>query len=180
MNIGGVRSCSCWLKNCMRYDVKKACPCGSGALLKQCCGPYIEGVALPPTPEALMRSRYTAYVLANIDYIRDTSYGEALTAFSYEDSLDWAENASWKGLEVTDSSLVDANRATVEFSVLFVQSGLEKRLEEKSRFLRVEERWYYEGSDKFRLIDQANKLAKLGRNDPCHCGSGKKHKKCCA
>ena len=164
----------------MRYDVKSACPCGSGAQLTQCCGPYIEGKALPVTPEALMRSRYAAYVLANIDYIRDTSFGEALTAFSYEDSLDWAKNSNWKGLEIVHASPADSDRATVEFSVLFVQSGLEKRLEEKSRFQRVKGRWYYEGSDKFRLIDQANKRAKLGRNDPCHCGSGKKYKKCCA
>lgn len=27
--------------------------------------------------------------------------------------------------------------------------------------------------------ERTNRMAKIGRNDPCHCGSGKKYKRCC-
>src|SRR5687767_1109085 len=47
------------------------CPCG-GPSLATCCGPYLDGTALPPTAEALMRSRYTAYTLKNEPYLLAT------------------------------------------------------------------------------------------------------------
>ncbi len=126
-----------------------------------------------------MRSRYTAYTIADIDYIRDTCIGEALKSFSYEDSLAWARDAQWQGLTVLNAPPAKGDQGTVEFKVLFTQSGLQKSLSEVSRFERVDSRWYYTGSDKFRLIDEPATV-KVGRNDPCPCGSGKKFKKCCA
>ena len=54
------------------------CPCGSGKPLSACCGPYLEGKEDPPTPEALMRSRYTAYTQGNLDYIEKTMKGNTL------------------------------------------------------------------------------------------------------
>src|SRR5437868_5655503 len=71
------------------------CPCGSGADYKICCTPYLNGEKNPPTPEALMRSRYTAYVKANLDYIEATMRGPALMRFNrYTDSQyspEWIE-----------------------------------------------------------------------------------------
>jgi hypothetical protein len=55
---------------------KKSCPCGSRLLYKQCCQPYHDKKALPPTPEALMRSRYSAYSLNIVDYIVETTHPE--------------------------------------------------------------------------------------------------------
>ena len=157
-----------------------SCPCGSGAAYQQCCGRFIEAGEIPSSPQALMRSRYSAYTLENIDYIRDTCTGEALAAFSYEDSLLWAKEAKWISLTVISAVPPSGGVGRVSFSVLFSQNGLTKRLEETSRFIVKDDRWYYEGGEKFRLVDVSNRQMKLGRNDPCYCGSGKKFKKCCA
>ena len=48
------------------------CPCESGQRFNKCCGPLLDGTAFAPTPEALMRSRCTAYVEENIDYLMQT------------------------------------------------------------------------------------------------------------
>ena len=50
----------------------KKCPCGSGKNYSDCCQPLIKGKTKAPTAEALMRSRYSAYVEHAIDYIIET------------------------------------------------------------------------------------------------------------
>ncbi|MBE2252775.1 MAG: hypothetical protein IAE78_24805, partial [Myxococcus sp.] len=52
--------------------VEQACPCGSGAPLSSCCGPRHEGLRPAETAEALMRSRYAAYVHDELDYLLAT------------------------------------------------------------------------------------------------------------
>ncbi|MBU6492427.1 MAG: hypothetical protein KGQ45_06600, partial [Burkholderiales bacterium] len=47
------------------------CPCGGGRYA-ECCGRFIDGGQVPASAEQLMRSRYTAYVLARGDYLRAT------------------------------------------------------------------------------------------------------------
>jgi hypothetical protein len=44
------------------------CPCSSGLAYTACCGRYHQG-APAPNAEALMRSRYTAYVMGHEDYL---------------------------------------------------------------------------------------------------------------
>ncbi|MBC7906861.1 MAG: SEC-C domain-containing protein, partial [Rhodospirillaceae bacterium] len=53
-----------------------SCPCGSGRGLDACCAPILNGAAAP-TPEALMRSRYTAFTQADLDYLETTLAPEA-------------------------------------------------------------------------------------------------------
>lgn len=51
------------------------CPCGSGRALSECCGRYLTGGPEPfgaPTPEALMRSRFTAFALGDEAYLLGT------------------------------------------------------------------------------------------------------------
>ena len=45
------------------------CPCGLGETLESCCGPYLKHEKKPPTAEALMRARYTAYATGDVDFI---------------------------------------------------------------------------------------------------------------
>jgi len=156
------------------------CPCCSGQLYVDCCQPYLTLKRIPATPELLMRSRYTAYTLANIEYIQQTMSGEALNDFSYEDSLHWAKQSSWLRLEIMAAPLTQGDQGWVEFKAYYALSGIEKCLHERSIFHRVDHCWYYVGGAKTRVIDNPEKKAdKLGRNDPCFCGSGKKYKKCC-
>ena len=62
------------------------CVCDSGKLSNACCDLYISGQKPAPNPESLMRSRYTAYTQANIDYIVATMRGAALDGFNLEEA----------------------------------------------------------------------------------------------
>ena len=80
------------------------CPCGSGRTLDQCCGPYLEGAAKAPTPEALMRSRYSAFVTANVDHLERTLLPETRGDFNRDETESWAKSSEWTGLEVRSTS----------------------------------------------------------------------------
>src|SRR5688500_5156809 len=76
------------------------CPCGSNYSYDKCCGPFLAGTALPETAEKLMRSRYTAYTRANIEYIKKTMAPEAKKGFDPVGTKQWAEESKWKGLKI--------------------------------------------------------------------------------
>lgn len=118
------------------------CPCGSGRAFDACCGPCLAGNPAP-TPEALMRSRYTAYVLRNADYLLRTWHSSTRPA-----ELDLEEEGKWLGLKVirAEGGEGDEN-GTVEFVARFKIGGRAHRLEEKSRFVREDGRWVYLDGD---------------------------------
>lgn len=120
------------------------CPCGSGRSLADCCGPYLEGQAIAPTAEALMRSRYAAYVLQNEGYLLATWHPSTRPP-----SLDLAEGArpKWIGLEVKQHAQQDETHALVEFVARYRLNGRAHRLHEKSRFVREAGRWFYLDGD---------------------------------
>ena len=75
------------------------CPCGTENNFSECCEPYLKGKKFPPTAEKLMRSRYTAYVYADIDYLKNTLAPESRTDFDPVSTKDWAKQAKWKKLK---------------------------------------------------------------------------------
>jgi SEC-C motif-containing protein len=113
-----------------------ACPCGGGNY-PQCCGRFIEQGQVPDTAEALMRSRYTAYVLQKEDYLQATWHPS--TRPSDEITRD---DLKWLGLEVRRHE-PEGDRAAVEFVARSKQGGRAFRLHEVSRFVREGGRWYY-------------------------------------
>lgn len=120
----------------------KYCPCGSSKRYLECCGAYLLKKSIPDTPEALMRSRYTAYVEGNIDYIRRTMRGTALLNFNKHKAK---EKVNWRGLEIMNTSLEPENPAIgyVEFKAKYAKDQQELCLHEKSEFHLIEGRWYY-------------------------------------
>lgn len=157
-----------------------ACPCGSKQNYDACCGLYIEGGQKPETAEQLMRSRYTAYTLENVDYIDTTHYPSAKDDFDKEQALMWAQNSEWKGLEIIETldGGNDDQTGIVEFKVNFSLNDEDNQLHERSEFKKKNGVWFY--LDGKRPIAQYRREEpKVGRNDPCICGSGKKYKKCC-
>ena len=48
---------------------KSPCPCGSSLVYGSCCGPLHWATTRAETAEQLMRSRYTAFVLGDVDYL---------------------------------------------------------------------------------------------------------------
>lgn len=157
---------------------EEQCACGSGNNYQQCCGQYVETEALAPTPEALMRSRYAAFTRGNIDYVQRTMSGPALEQFDLADAHAWANEAIWQKLEVLGSNLDPDNpdHGYVEFKAHYNVGGKDYVLHENSEFVRINGAWSYINGESPNQTVTSNKI---GRNDPCPCGSGKKHKKCC-
>lgn len=156
------------------------CACGSVKNYAECCGLYIDGHTLPETPEALMRSRYTAYTQANIDYIAKTMKGPALERFNAENAKTWANSVEWLQLKVVASS-VDATKGSVEFLAYFKEGNRKFVMHELSDFQLEHGQWFYvDGKEPKHKPYQPIPETRVSRNDPCPCNSGKKYKKCCA
>ena len=156
----------------------KACPCGSGKAADACCLPLIEGRSAPATAEALMRSRYTAFALAKVDYILDTHHSSTKSEVSAEAIKDWAERAEWLGLEIlgTGGGGKDDEKGEVRFVARYREKGSVLNHLEDARFERENGTWKFVTGTQ---PPSRRTAPKVGRNDPCTCGSGKKFKKCC-
>ncbi|MBI5380664.1 MAG: YchJ family protein [Opitutae bacterium] len=156
------------------------CPCGSGLAYEACCGPIVAG-APAPTAEALMRSRYTAYVRHDCDHLERSLTAEQRKDFSREDSRRWAESSEWLGLKIlrTEQGGATDTEGLVEFAARFRLEGKEHEHVETAKFTREDGRWAYAGQVPAVGHTVRREAPKIGRNDPCPCGSGKKYKKCC-
>ncbi len=157
------------------------CPCGSGLAFDACCGPIIAG-APAATAEALMRSRYTAYVRRAYDHLGKTLSAEQRKDYSPDDAKRWAESSEWLGLSIlhTEKGGPDDTEGLVEFVARFKVEGKEQPHHEIAQFTREDGRWVYAGVAPAQPGKTVrNDAPKIGRNDPCPCGSGKKYKKCC-
>jgi len=149
-----------------------ACPCGSGNLLSACCGHYHDGTPAP-SAETLMRSRYSAYVLGRIDYLKSTTLPAQQAALDTEAMHVWSAQSTWLGLEVESAEVHGGKpeHAFVTFTARWHDGAGEHAHRERSGFVQNDGRWYF--------IDSTVPL-KATRNDPCPCGGGLKFKKCCA
>lgn len=117
-----------------------SCPCQSGQPYATCCGPLHAGGSAA-NAESLMRSRYSAYVRGDVDYLLATWH-----ASTRPEMLDFSDAAAthWLGLEVKRHQQHDADHATVEFAARYRVGGRSAvRLRELSRFVREDGRWFY-------------------------------------
>jgi SEC-C motif-containing protein len=125
----------------MKRTTRTDCNCGSGQPFALCCGPLLDGNALPATAEALMRSRYTAYCRGNDDYVRTTWHPATCPVeFGGDGGL------KWLGLKIvaTRGGGPEDNTGEVEFVARYKpQSQAAGRLHEISRFERLDGRWVY-------------------------------------
>lgn len=116
-----------------------ACYCGNGKSYAACCGRLHSGAENAASAEALMRSRYSAYVLKLEDYLLATWHPDTRPA---ELDLD-ADDTKWLGLDVKKHVQQDETHATVEFVARYRIAGKGYRLDELSRFVKQDGRWYY-------------------------------------
>jgi SEC-C motif-containing protein len=122
-----------------------------------------------------MRSRYAAYVRKDIDYIARTTAPESLDDFDRGAAESWAEQTTWLGLQIVRAERGEAgdDDGVVEFVATHQTGGRIVEHRERSVFRKS-------GDDRWLFVRGAPpEQAKVGRNDPCPCGSGKKFKKCC-
>lgn len=114
----------------------KPCPCGSGKNYPQCCQPLHQGEAAR-TPEQLMRSRYSAYVLQLADYLLQTWHPD-----TRPEQLDFIDSPDWQQLEVLSSSQ-QGTRGQVHFKAWYTTPRGSECLEEQSGFIKQKGCWYY-------------------------------------
>ena len=114
----------------------RSCPCGLLERYGQCCGRYHSGAAAAPTAEALMRSRYSAFVHKNEAYLLRTWHPR-----TRPDQIGFVPGMRWTGLEILDTSEGSAFHSTG--TVTFRASFRGGALHERSRFERVDGAWVY-------------------------------------
>ena len=118
---------------------QKNCHCGNQTLLEKCCQPYINGIEKPATAEQLMRSRYSAYLIANADYLVATTHLSTRKFHEKADILGWAKSNNWQKLEVLES-----NENFVSFKAYFLDENSKPQVHfEKSGFIFENETWFY-------------------------------------
>lgn len=158
------------------------CPCGSGKKYAECCEPIIKRTVKVPTAEALMRARYSSYVKQEIDFIVDScEEGKEIAAIDKKATEDWAKNSTWHGLKIirTEKGGENDTEGTVEFEATYTdKGGLRDVHHETGYFRKINGEWLYTAGS-IKTMTVVREQAKVGRNDPCPCGSGKKYKKCC-
>ncbi len=157
------------------------CPCGSQRRYVECCQPIHHDATQAQTPEQLMRARYSAHVFKLVDFVVAT-YHPSCHAELQRDAIAESIDSNWCQLEILNAPSTDNDEGFVEFQAYFNQDGEQYCLQERSRFVCEQQQWFYidgEIGDTESTTKHTGQL-KVGRNDPCPCGSGKKFKKCCA
>ena len=157
------------------------CPCGSNKPYSECCEPIIKGTCLAQTAEALMRARYAAYEKHEIDFIVDTC-----EVTGSERDIDrnatkiWSEESDWHGLTIirTEKGGPEDTEGIVEFEAVYTRKGLRDIHHEVGLFKKIDGKWLY-SSGALKPMTIVREGRKIGRNEPCPCGSGKKYKVCC-
>lgn len=151
------------------------CPCGSTKPYADCCQPFHQQAAVAATAKQLMRSRYSAFFYHLTNYLLTTHHpdfhvpNEALTL---KKTLN---ESTWIALDIISHHAGTSNdlQGAVEFKARCLEGKVVSELHAGSNFIKESGQWYYT-DDQFRYFN----VIKIGRNDLCSCGSGKKFKKC--
>lgn len=165
----------------MTFPSESPCPCLSEKAYGTCCGPFHAGTTWPATAQALMRARYSAYVVKDIDFIERTDHPDRRDQFDRKAAEQWASLSTWQGLEIIASERGGEKDTDgiVEFRAHFTVNGQKNSHHERAIFSQVEGRWYFVDGNRPAQKPFVHPDNLVGRNDPCSCGSGKKFKKCC-
>lgn len=158
-----------------------ACPCGSNRPYAECCEPVIKGKRSATTAEELMRSRYSAYATGEVSHVLRSSHPNLRKTLDENATRQWSEGAEWERIEIRniEKGTEDDSEGTVEFVAHFTEDGIKRTHHEISHFTKFRGRWYYNDGEVVKPQPFKREEPKVGRNDPCPCGSGKKYKKCC-
>ena len=154
-----------------QMDNKKNCFCGGNNEYQRCCEPLHIGIEKASSPEQLMRSRFSAFILQKGAYLFQTYHSD----FRADLTIDQLNQPSlhWVNLDVIASE-ERGETGAVEFKAWYLHDDKLACHHEKSNFLKVEEQWLYCDGE-FYPTD----FTLIKRNDLCPCHSGKKYKKCC-
>lgn len=123
------------------------CYCGNNKTYKKCCEVFHLNNGKTETAEQLMRSRYSAFVLADGDYLMDTHHGSTRPIKEKKAIVKWAKSVQWIKLEVLEitNGLESDIEGTVTFNAYFYENGNIDVIHEKSAFLKENNQWLYLG-----------------------------------
>lgn len=122
-----------------------------------------------------MRARYSAYATGAIDFLGESNHSKSRQEFDPEAAASWSRESRWLGLTILSADSSRGNRGHVNFEARYEdKDGVPVLHRERSLFEREGDEWRFVSGGTIPAVSQ-----KIGRNEPCPCGSGKKHKKCC-
>ena len=145
------------------------CPCRSQKSFGDCCSAYLREQAVAADPVTLMRSRYTAFCVGDLSYLKATWNPE-----TYPEDLSADEPADWISLEILDAD-VEGSEAEVEVRAQLIFDNKLETLHEVSQFDLVDGRWLYHSGE---FQNESAKPVSIAASAPCPCGSGKVFKHC--
>lgn len=164
-----------------QYPAPMGVPFQDPSALEAFCLPFIEGAKRPETAEELMAARYVAYTRAAVDFLMASHDPKTRSQADRKAIESWAKGANWQGLEIvkTERGGAQDDDGTVEFIARYELDGVDHEHHENAIFRRVDGHWCFVDGQVVAKQPVRREGPKLGRNERCACGSGKKFKKCC-
>lgn len=123
----------------------KLCPCGMAIPYAECCGKVHQNIQEAVTAEDLMRSRFTAYTLADGDFLMKSHYSKTRPIHDKKEIVRWSKSVTWLRLEIINSTKGQANdsNGTVAFKAYFIDQGKIDIIHENSEFIKENGHWVY-------------------------------------
>lgn len=121
------------------------CPCGNELPYLECCNVIHLDINKAKTAEQLMRSRYSAFVKANGDFLMQSWHSSKHTPTLQHDLVHWAMSVKWIRLEVheTIQGLENDKEGVVSFSAFYMEKFMNRALHETSKFIKENNHWVY-------------------------------------
>jgi len=156
------------------------CICGIGDSTETHCLPIIRGEKKAETAEELMRARYSAYALGEVDFILKSHTADAGKDVDRKSTEAWSKHSKWQGLEIVSTEAGGPNDETgvVEFVARYKVKNIAIEHRERAKFEKQNGKWLFAEGEQIVGPPVKHEGPRVGRNDPCPCGSGKKYKKC--
>ena len=126
------------------------CYCGNLKNYEDCCEQVHENIDNAKTAEQLMRSRYSAFVLANGNFLMESHHSKTRKPKEKKAIITWAKSVNWIKLEIIETCLGLENNTngTVTYNAYFYEHGKVDVIHEKSAFLKENNHWKYLGLSK--------------------------------
>ncbi|HSC89623.1 MAG TPA: YchJ family metal-binding protein [Polyangiaceae bacterium] len=138
------------------------------------------GKAQAKTAVELMQARYRAFETGDIDFIMNSHDPDTVHQIDRDGTEAWAKQSKWTGLDIVSTELGGEGdmAGTVEFVAHYAVKGTPLEHRERATFRKHNGRWVFVDGAPVAGPPVRREEPKIGRNDPCSCGSGKKYKKC--
>ena len=132
------------------------CPCGSELEYKNCCGAIIKKERIAETAEELMRSRYTAFTAANVDYLLNSNHQSTRPNKQRKAIKKWAQSIEWIGLTIINKidGEIDNNEGYVEFRAVYIENDKYEQIHENSYFVKENNKWFYVGGTDIETLNK--------------------------